>query len=288
MDYLDDLMVYVYELIDPRTNIPFYVGKGTGDRHTHHLTESLLSPDEWTNVNKCQTILDILSSGGTIIYAFHQCADESAAYLLETDLIRQYGRVCNGTGVLTNIQPGGKGGAQHSIDVYTRKDGAFVGSYESHREAAVSLCVPESTISEAVSKRSGRTRHYVFAQPTANGTLDGDGFVIYELPSKRLVGVFMTTYDAAATLGVAQSLIHNLITGKQDRIYGRYVSSRVGIEPPAYEIIRSIDVDGAVVDYACIKDASTATAVDRSGILRSCKSCGRYRGGNWYWSKVYL
>lgn len=50
-------MYYVYELIDPRVNLPFYVGKGKGDRAYFHLSEKARAKtDNPRKYNKIQKI----------------------------------------------------------------------------------------------------------------------------------------------------------------------------------------------------------------------------------------
>jgi hypothetical protein len=50
-------MYYVYELIDPRVNLPFYVGKGKNDRVYFHLSEqSRVKSDNARKFNKIQKI----------------------------------------------------------------------------------------------------------------------------------------------------------------------------------------------------------------------------------------
>ncbi len=41
-----ELQAYVYLLVDPRTGVPFYVGKGHGLRHAAHVAEALIAVDE--------------------------------------------------------------------------------------------------------------------------------------------------------------------------------------------------------------------------------------------------
>lgn len=39
----DELGLYVYMLVDPRTGVPFYVGKGRGERFAAHGYEAILT-----------------------------------------------------------------------------------------------------------------------------------------------------------------------------------------------------------------------------------------------------
>lgn len=93
---------YVYELIDPRTGIPFYVGKGKKNRAYSHLREAISSSK---SSSKLLQIREIISSGTT--YEVRVVGDhfsESEACDLEVSLIKQYGRRnYDDGGILTNI-----------------------------------------------------------------------------------------------------------------------------------------------------------------------------------------
>ena len=95
-------MYYVYELIDPRNNQPFYVGKGKGRRAKTHLWEI----PETRNVYKENKIAAIRKEGlePEIKYVVKNIADEKLAYDIETSIIKQYGRKgYDKNGILTNI-----------------------------------------------------------------------------------------------------------------------------------------------------------------------------------------
>ncbi len=92
-------MYYVYKLIDPRTNSPFYVGKGIRNRIDQHEVEARSGRVS----RKCDLIRDIESEGLSVVkrkVSFF--ASEVDAYLAEYDLIKSIG-LAN----LTNILPGG-------------------------------------------------------------------------------------------------------------------------------------------------------------------------------------
>ncbi len=95
-------MAYVYELIDPRTNIPFYVGKGTGKRAESHLKES---KDQTTNLRKWYKIQSIREDGfEPIINRVKDGLTHDEAYVFEEALIKQYGRKdFDENGILFNI-----------------------------------------------------------------------------------------------------------------------------------------------------------------------------------------
>lgn len=95
-------MYYVYELIDPRHNTPFYVGKGKGRRAKTHLWET----PETRNEHKENKIAAIRREGlePIIKYIVEDIEDEDLAYDIETALIKHYGRKgYDKKGILTNI-----------------------------------------------------------------------------------------------------------------------------------------------------------------------------------------
>lgn len=93
---------YVYFLIDPRTDQPFYVGKGKKDRAKSHLKETQETTINIRKYNKIQSILKEGLEPKIIYYAVD--LSEQTAYNLEADLIKKYGRKdYDEGGILLNI-----------------------------------------------------------------------------------------------------------------------------------------------------------------------------------------
>lgn len=116
----------VYQLIDPRDNIQYYIGFGKDpDRPYSHLEEC----KRWLNGRKLRhpnyfklaRIRDIIADGydyvAEIIFSF---TNSDEAYNKEVELIARYGRLDLGTGILTNMNAGGKGLIDPSPEVRTR------------------------------------------------------------------------------------------------------------------------------------------------------------------------
>jgi hypothetical protein len=80
---------YVYELIDPRNNQPFYVGKGSGRRAWTHYNSAL--QNRACNMRLLEYILDLISENCKPIVRLveEQLSDEDA-YEKEIALIKQY------------------------------------------------------------------------------------------------------------------------------------------------------------------------------------------------------
>lgn len=92
---------YVYELIDPRTNKTFYVGKGKHNRMYSH--EIAVRSGKWDgNTAKCKLIKEIIEAGDSIGYRIVKSKlTEEDAFELEKKTIARIG-LSN----LTNIQSG--------------------------------------------------------------------------------------------------------------------------------------------------------------------------------------
>ena len=100
----DDHIYYVYALIDPRNNLPFYIGKGKNDRCYSHLKETKENTDNKFKFN----VINIIQSSGldVIVKKLHISLDESTAYEIEEQLIDKFGRRSDRKdGILTNICP---------------------------------------------------------------------------------------------------------------------------------------------------------------------------------------
>ena len=97
-----EIMYYIYALIDPRNNMPFYIGKGTGKRAHTHLWDMSRSD----NIHK-ENKIDAIRKAGLepqIEYLAEDIIDENLAYKMEEDLILRYGRKgYESYGILTNI-----------------------------------------------------------------------------------------------------------------------------------------------------------------------------------------
>lgn len=97
-------MWYVYILIDPRNNQPFYVGKGTAAR----LKNTKVINKKGNNQLKNMFLAEIKSQGLRVEQqVIAEYLDETQALDHEKKLIEQYGRIIKGTGILTNFSDGG-------------------------------------------------------------------------------------------------------------------------------------------------------------------------------------
>lgn len=130
---------YVYELINPITNLPFYVGKGRDDRAQRHISLRKNAKLYALNPHKVNTINQIIDFHNhmVIVRIVDTFENEDDAFTRERELITRYGRVVDHTGGLTNIQTGGEGAARDGIkvDQYTMW-GEFMQTWKNAKEAA--------------------------------------------------------------------------------------------------------------------------------------------------------
>lgn len=139
---------FVYELIDPQTQQPFYIGAGSGRSHkkrlADHILEAWSDKSKWSNQEKCQRIINILLRGDTVTQAVHECVDETHCATREKELIKHYGRMIDG-GILTNVHPGGGGikGVRHGANKNGRLKPKTV--YQFDLEGKLLKCFPAVT-----------------------------------------------------------------------------------------------------------------------------------------------
>lgn len=95
---------YVYELIDPRTDKPFYIGKGSGERISNYFRE-------YPKVNQQTKVVleEIALSGQSLkVNIISESLSEADAIDTEKILIKKYGRKFREVGgLLTNIKASG-------------------------------------------------------------------------------------------------------------------------------------------------------------------------------------
>lgn len=98
---------YVYLLLD--RGVPFYVGKGSGQRAFDHLNEA--AGRKTHNKFKVSVIRKLRREGRQVEYRYLSCPNADTAFKIESILIRALGRRgIDREGLLTNRAPGGCGG----------------------------------------------------------------------------------------------------------------------------------------------------------------------------------
>lgn len=123
-------MFYVYFLLDPlRSYLPFYIGKGSGDRAYEHLLETKCK----TNIRKFNRIKRIRQFGKEPAIMFWKTDMlEQDAFDLEETLIAKFGRQgYEAGGILTNFcisaKPPGMRNCQNPEEVKARISASMTG-----------------------------------------------------------------------------------------------------------------------------------------------------------------
>lgn len=94
---------YVYQLLDPRTDLPFYVGKGQRERAWQH-ERAVRSGNLTGNARKVAKIAEIIQRGAAVSVRI------VAIYDLESQALDHEFRLVDENPTLTNVAPGGAGG----------------------------------------------------------------------------------------------------------------------------------------------------------------------------------
>ncbi len=131
------VIFYAYELIDPRDNLPFYVGKGSYDRMYKHKQQAFQEKGSKINPHKSSKIRQIINEGHDILYKKYQCNTEAKAFAKERQLIKQHKH----QGInLTNLTDGGEGysGGHIPVNQYDLF-GEFITQHQSAKTAAFYL-----------------------------------------------------------------------------------------------------------------------------------------------------
>jgi hypothetical protein len=94
----------VYILHDPRTNRPFYVGKGK----KYRVSSATININATGNALKKKFLQEIKNDNlSPIIEIVAEYESEIDAFAHEKQLIEKYGRIIKGNGILTNYSDGG-------------------------------------------------------------------------------------------------------------------------------------------------------------------------------------
>ncbi|MGX9981145.1 GIY-YIG nuclease family protein [Methylobacterium fujisawaense] len=105
---------YVYRLLDPRTGVAFYVGKGQRFRAWHHQ-RAVAAGRIAGNARKVRAISDILAAGLDVQIEI------VGQYALEADALDHEYRLVDAMPTLTNIMPGGLGAAETPAQIERRR-----------------------------------------------------------------------------------------------------------------------------------------------------------------------
>jgi uncharacterized protein len=114
---------YIYLYIDPRTDKVFYVGKGRLERVNRHIMQARdYSNSSYSKKPIVTYIRDLWDQGlEPIVKMYAENITEEESFVIETNLIREFGRKDLGLGTLLNITDGGAGTVHHKHTEETKK-----------------------------------------------------------------------------------------------------------------------------------------------------------------------
>lgn len=289
---------FTYALIDPRTNTPFYIGKGSGVRDQVHLFEAHRPPAKWINSLKCRRILAIESEGmSVVIQRLREGLTEEEAYRYEQQEISKWGKIINGSGCLTNVSDGGEGGSGGTKPVRCYAiDGTLVSSFSSLEEGAAFADIHKSTVCAALNKRSVMAGGYRWSYEDETVVLtphrDVSPVIQHTLDGVEMAR-FPSIKEAAAHVGVTYTSIVGCCTKKHEVAAG-YRWCYVGDSLPALkrELVwykdkkyQAFNIDGTLVGtFNTIKEAVSLTPANATGIIDCCAGRKKTSGGlTWRW-----
>lgn len=280
-----DDMYHVYELLDPISDIPFYIGKGTGPDITRlldHIQEASKPPEEQYNQLKCNKIKSIISKGYDIQYKLTCFDDETEAYNYEYTLIKLYGRKIDKSGILTNICPGGRGGwANFGKRVYQfTHDGILISEFNSMKSAAKEIGVTTSAIWACLSDNKQNTQcgGFIWCRtPTllqkhidAVNHRKKQSTIIYQINiNGQIMNIFNNTKEATKSVDVNWWSIGSILNSHTKTCKGYFWADN--ITNHYIKILQCITPNNEIINTLNINTAATMFNLSPSCICRYLK-----------------
>ena len=271
-------MYYVYVLIDPRNNKPFYVGKGKGDRVERHYYN--WSSIDKSNLYKSRKIKKLKELGYQPKYKIvFQSTNQSCVFQKEKELIAEWGRSgIDKQGILTNVNPGGEGntGGQRPVKQYNLF-GEYIQTFSSCLEAAQFLeKTNSSSIIECCKKKGGQKAAWGYFWTYAEEGLDldwcfgGKRKPIYQWDLEgKFINRFVNAYQAAKHLQKPKSSKEIILSAKlgtmcqqfqwtfNKKTPGKYAKVRKS-HPKSVEVIQWSEDNKFVQKYKSFYQANLA------------------------------
>lgn len=292
---------YVYALIDPKNNTPFYIGKGSGNREKAHLAEAHQSKKNWVNFLKCQRILSIEKRGMKVGFIrLYESLTEAEAYEKEETEISKWGKIIDGTGCLTNLSDGGLGGSgvgKH-ISCYSPA-GDLVKSFVSLDEGAIFAGIHKSTVCAALNKRTKLAGGYRWAYEGNDVDLtprvNTSPVVKYNLQGNKLKE-YQSMSEAARDIKITYTTIVECCMGRHEVVGGfrwaykgqELMPLRNSIEKYLPKKFKAINPKTNVVVgiFNNLTEAVENTDANTTGIIDSCAGRKKHSGGL-KWERVF-
>lgn len=277
----DPMLYYVYELVDPTTMIPFYVGKGRGDRMSRHISLRNCKRINESNPHKSRTINKIVSGGHKVLCRVVFSGTESDCFNHERQLIQTYGfRRCGGS--LTNITFGGEGNTSSgkSVDQFNMF-GEFITTYKNAKEAAlINGWKNYSCICGCCRGRETSYMGYLWAYTGSMPALRQTVRPIYQWSTDgECIARFASASEAANSLGIDPSTVSACVSGKK-HTYKGFIWSASSTFPglaQSHKTRRVLNESNGVV-YQSVTAAALSVHGGASNVSKSCNTGRPYNG----------
>lgn len=281
--YVDWQLYYTYELVDPRSKLPFYVGKGRGDRVIQHISHRNAKTVFKSNPHKSNTINQIVKAGLKVLCRIVFVGTEQDCFDQEILLISKYG-YRHADGLLCNITRGGEGNTSHGRMISQfNMFGEFLRHYKNAREAA--LANGWNHYSLICSCCRGRDRSYMGYLWAYKGELPNlleHKRVVYQWSTRGiLINKFESVADAGKLLQCDPSSITGAITGKS-RLSSGFVWSTSNVFPGIRASRKTKQVLNLTtgVTYQSVSEASVALCTSATAISAVCAGRVKSYKGN--------
>lgn len=285
---------YVYALIDPRNNTPFYIGKGSGKRDVAHIKEAHQPTKNWVNFLKCRRILSIEGEGMTVEFIrLHDNLTETEAYKIEEVEVAKWGKIIDGTGCLTNLADGGLGGAgvPEPIACFS-PDGKLIKKFGSLVEGAIFAGIHKSTVCAALNKRTKMAGGYRWAYEGDDVDLtplaDKSPVIKYDLEGNK-IGRYKSISEAAQDVDIWFTTIIDCCAGRHETAGGfRWTYEGRELKPLRKHIkkyspkkFKAIDpkTNTVVGIFDNLTEAVKNTNANITGIIDCCTGRKKHSGG---------
>lgn len=199
---------YVYSLIDPRNDQPFYIGKGKGNRYKRHLAENKHATINLKKFNKIEAIRSAGLEPIAKIIAYFDT--EEKAYEYERHLIQE-------SADLTNIQPGGQGGRGNDQWKTDNPSSKIKGLTYEQRYGSEKASWMRSIRSQ---KFAGRKFSYDTKQRMSKAATSRD----HSYKQKRVstpMGIFESVHSAALAYGISDSALSQRLSSANHKDFYR-------------------------------------------------------------------
>lgn len=304
---------YVYYLIDPETQQPFYVGKGHKNRYLSHEKEANLPVLKQKNPLKCAFIKEIWKRGQSVQYKFEYCVNENQAYDLEIKTIKQLGRINNKSGVLTNLREGGtgspNGGKQQikciPVTQYTL-NGEFIQTFFSIADAEYYSKTAADSIKKCCEGTFRQANNFLWTYLgdvvptpyTKSSSPKQKRVAMYSLDG-RFLASFKSLTEANKKTGIDKTSISRAArastTVRASDYLFIFIDSLDSIPPtvsqykrpshPNSKMVFQFDVNGVYIrNFSSIIEAAKYVNLSPTAIGTACKGKIKQKAGGFFWS----